>query len=89
MKCKCGGKTYVIESRTSDAGIRRRRLCLLCANRFTTIETELVQPKREPKKEAKPVKQKPAKLEAKHKVKTRRDIEDISYEYEETSRYRW
>ena len=37
-KCKkhCSGK--VIESRETDYGRRRRRICELCNTRFTTIE---------------------------------------------------
>lgn len=42
MKCpKCGyADSKVIDSRPTDlSGIRRRRECLMCKNRFTTYET--------------------------------------------------
>lgn len=40
MKCKkCGGETRVIDSRCNNSsGIRRRRICEQCGERFTTIE---------------------------------------------------
>jgi len=40
MKCPyCGGpKSRVIDSRSLDDGVRRRRSCLACAARFTTYE---------------------------------------------------
>lgn len=40
MKCPfCGGvETSVLESRTVEDGIRRRRLCGKCGRRFTTVE---------------------------------------------------
>jgi len=39
MKCPyCGSKTKVIDSRNASEGIRRRRECLACGQRFTTYE---------------------------------------------------
>ena len=42
MNCKCGGKTDVLDTRASIEGnesfARRRRACLLCGARFSTIE---------------------------------------------------
>ena len=39
MKCPyCGNKTKVIDSRSAGEGIRRRRECLACGQRFTTYE---------------------------------------------------
>lgn len=38
MKCKCGGKTRVVDRR----GEFRRRECLACGGRFSTQETEVV-----------------------------------------------
>lgn len=40
MKCPyCGGaESKVIDSRTSNEGVRRRRKCLSCSARFTTYE---------------------------------------------------
>ena len=39
MKCPyCGGKTKVVDSRSAGEGIRRRRECLVCGQRFTTYE---------------------------------------------------
>lgn len=34
----CAGNNRVLESRVDRYGIRRRRLCLKCKNRFTTYE---------------------------------------------------
>lgn len=41
MKCiYCGNEeSKVLDSRTSDNSIRRRRECLNCGRRFTTYET--------------------------------------------------
>jgi len=39
MKCPyCGNRTKVIDSRSAGEGIRRRRECLACGQRFTTYE---------------------------------------------------
>ena len=41
LKCpKCGDdQSYVIDSRSVDGGIRRRRECLMCGTRYTTYES--------------------------------------------------
>lgn len=40
MNCLyCNGSTIVIDTRPTKSGIRRRRKCLDCGERFTTIET--------------------------------------------------
>jgi len=39
MKCPyCGNRTKVVDSRSASEGIRRRRECLTCGQRFTTYE---------------------------------------------------
>lgn len=39
MKCPyCGSKSKVIDTRSSGEGVRRRRECLACGQRFTTYE---------------------------------------------------
>lgn len=39
MNCsECGGPTSVIDSRLTDAGVRRRRFCAVCEHRFSTLE---------------------------------------------------
>ena len=42
MNCpKCGGKTYIIDSRPDEEthpAIKRRRMCCKCKNRFSTYE---------------------------------------------------
>ena len=39
MKCPyCGNKTKVVDSRSAGEGIRRRRECRTCGQRFTTYE---------------------------------------------------
>lgn len=35
---RCGGSTKVIDSRGSRGGIRRRRKCISCGERFTSYE---------------------------------------------------
>lgn len=42
MKCiKCGGDTKVNDSRPMRYGKWRRRMCLCCNHKFSTIEIEL------------------------------------------------
>jgi len=39
MRCVCGGATKVVDSRLVEGGhIRRRRKCLVCGTRFSTLE---------------------------------------------------
>jgi flagellar motility protein MotE (MotC chaperone) len=38
MKCRCEAETKVIDSREKDGKIKRRRKCLKCGSRWTTIE---------------------------------------------------
>ena len=41
MNCpKCGSGTYVVDSRTKEFSVYRRRECRVCGNRFTTAETD-------------------------------------------------
>lgn len=47
MKCPiCGGDTKVINSRldATENEVRRRRVCLSCGQRITTIEFEIEEP---------------------------------------------
>ncbi len=37
----CGNKTGIVESRHAEYGVRRRRECRVCKDRFTTVETEV------------------------------------------------
>jgi len=56
MKCDCGGGTKVIDSRVQpDKILKRRRKCLVCGTRFTTIEvrSDVIRP--EPNIKPKPV----------------------------------
>ena len=39
MKCKCGGKMQVIDSRERPEGIMRRRRCGTCGKTIKTMET--------------------------------------------------
>lgn len=50
MLCKCGGITVVIETRKLYAGVRRRRECTRCGERFTTEEKVLTRQKLPPPK---------------------------------------
>ena len=47
MTCDHSGKSEVIEVRRTDDGTRRRRLCLECNARFTTLETVIAHRKPE------------------------------------------
>lgn len=38
MKCKCGGRTEVLETIQKPYGTRRRRRCVACTARFSTTE---------------------------------------------------
>ena len=41
MNCpRCGGGTYVVDSRTKEFGVYRRRECRVCGNRISTTETD-------------------------------------------------
>ncbi len=49
MRCfKCKSDTIVKDSRPKDGSIRRRRRCLKCGNRFSTIEVLVVEQVKEP-----------------------------------------
>lgn len=37
-QCRCGGDSNVIDSRHTDKAIRRRRKCVACGLRWTTLE---------------------------------------------------
>lgn len=42
--CDCGGYTTVVDSRVDKFGrIRRRRLCMICGKRFSTLEVRILQ----------------------------------------------
>lgn len=42
MKCRCGGETFVNDSRAGAYDtIRRRRVCVDCGGRFTTYESRV------------------------------------------------
>lgn len=38
---ECGGETLVYDSRRSLDSIRRRRKCMICEGRFTTVEIDV------------------------------------------------
>ena len=44
FRCSCGGDTKVYDSRPLDTnqGIRRRRECMSCLRRFTTLEFAVI-----------------------------------------------
>jgi hypothetical protein len=75
MKCpKCIEATQVLETRQT----RRRRECLTCGFRFTTLEvlaTEAAAPQPEPRPVPKP-KPAPAKINIKARAEARRIIEE-------------
>jgi hypothetical protein len=78
MKCKCGGQTYVTTTvQHMTGGVLRRRKCLTCGGKFSTLESmyETRKPAEPPPKAVyTPVEA--AKLKA-EKVATRRKLEDI------------
>lgn len=41
MACKCNAGTTVVDSRPHELGIRRRRKCDRCGERWSTIEVEV------------------------------------------------
>ena len=52
MECpKCGDSTKVIDSRTKSEGKYRRRECLSCFSRFSTIKERITKIKKVIKKE--------------------------------------
>lgn len=83
MHCSCSGETLVVETRTVDGIIRRRRRCRECEHTFWTKEIFDREVGR-PGKLITPKKQVYTKPEAaavhKKKVETRRKVEDIKRE---------
>lgn len=81
MKCKCGGDTLVLETRTTDGIPKRKRKCSLCGQSFYTQEIFLEmasgKPGRKPKAppEPKSMAQKAAEIHRK-RVEVRRKNED-------------
>ena len=80
MKCKCGGDTMVVLTRTIDGVPKRKRKCDLCGQSFYTIETflEMASGKPGPKpkpKPPKPMAEKAAEIHRK-RVEVRRKNED-------------
>jgi hypothetical protein len=83
MNCpKCDAGTHVLETRQS----RRRRQCLSCGYRFSTIETLLDAPPvaapvavAEPKPEPAAPRVTKAKAKAQAKLKARREVESRSW----------
>lgn len=43
MKCSCGGKTKVMNTRVSGKKLVRCRLCDVCGKKIKTIELDMVQ----------------------------------------------
>lgn len=42
MTCPhCDGETRVVDSRPTQDNVRRRRQCLICGERFTTVEVDI------------------------------------------------
>jgi transcriptional regulator NrdR family protein len=86
VRCSCGGDTRVVDSRIIGASLRRRRLCMECGKRFSTLETVLVEEPKQPK----PVKEKipyvakevAEKIKQK-KLHARRAVEDMLIAREE------
>jgi len=47
MNClTCSHDTVVIDTRMTSKGLRRRRQCILCGDRFSTIETPVTYTRR-------------------------------------------
>jgi transcriptional regulator NrdR family protein len=87
MKCSCGGETRVVDSRLLDKALRRRRTCMECGNRFSTLETAIPEVERKPKPVKKDPAYTPAEVAAKIKQKkthARRQLEDMRYAKEDT-----
>ena len=78
MKCKCGGQSYVTTTvKHASGGVLRRRKCLTCAEKFSTLES-LYQTRKgaapKPKTVYTPLEAAKVKAE---KVAARRKAEDI------------
>lgn len=41
IQCECGGDSQVLASRVVENKMRRRRLCLACGTRWSTVETRV------------------------------------------------
>ena len=79
MRCKCGGDTRVVDARVLENGVRRRRLCMDCGFRFSTLESVLPEKVKEPKptKNKSPFTPKEvAEQIRKKKLTARRGVED-------------
>lgn len=86
MRCSCGGDTRVVDSRILDFGLRRRRLCMECGNRFNTLETVLKESRKIPKpvaKKAPYVAKEVAEKIKQKKLQARRGVEDMLIAREE------
>ena len=86
MKCeKCQAETQVYDSRPKDNTIRRRRRCVKCKHRFTTVEMYLTQVNQvAPKPEPVPLPVKKRKL--KPRVKRFEDLDFDNMTDEEIER---
>jgi len=79
VRCKCGGDTRVVDARVLENGVRRRRLCMDCGFRFSTLESVLPEKVRElkPTKNKSPFTPKEvAEQIRKKKLTARRGVED-------------
>lgn len=76
----------MLESRKTDDGLRRRRQCVSCGTRFSTVEARVLAPapKIEPSKQ-----EKSKKAPKAERVKARRAIEDYFEDIDIGERYRW
>lgn len=89
MNCTtCYSDTKVIDSRIEEQGVRRRRECLACGARFTTMEVTMDQlhqartkpapaAKPKPKPAPKPAPTKKARADARRRIEDRREFRDV------------
>jgi len=90
MKCSCNGHTRVVDSRPQGASLRRRRLCMECGNRFSTLEMVLEEAPRGPKPVAKKapfVASEVAEKIKQKKLQARRGVEDMLIAREEADTF--
>ena len=77
MRCECGGRTSVVDSRNTDDNkcVRRRRLCEECGARFSTLEIVMQTTIRKPR--VKPVSQVFNREKVTKNASARRRIEEM------------
>ena len=87
LNCECGGSTMVVDTRTMDGVLRRKRKCNVCSGVFFTKEEFLYKaadnpnlPQPKPEKPKGVFSESVVKAVNRKKVETRRKVEDLKQE---------